>query len=189
MANPIERGSLDGLSGPYAMVNSIINLFPKDLIDQEKLFNFILDRVDDDTTKKSLNVKSLVKNGMDINDVIAIFNAIVAKFKLSDKKELKINVVQKGLNSNKIDVSIKEMRNFLEDKEAKGRRTILVNLSGKYGEWSCIEKITDKQFQFLDSFLKKIDYSNIGITEKKIVDKTDKHYISKNDVIFLEANR
>ena len=189
MANPIVRGSLDGLSGPYAIVNSIIQLFPKDGIDQEKLFNFIIDTVDSDKTKKTLTAKSLIKNGMDINDVISVLDNMPANFKLSDKKELKVNIAQKGLKANKIDVAIKEMRNFLEDKEAKNRRTILVNLSGKLGEWSCIEKITEKQFQFLDSFLKKIDYSNIGITEKKVVEKDDKHYISQKDVLFLEAVR
>lgn len=82
---PLLQGSLDGLCGLYAIVNAAKYLFPKDNIDLERLFHFLIDSID---SKHNLNLSTVLKGGLGTKNLKTLLNAVIKKYVLHDEKKI-----------------------------------------------------------------------------------------------------
>ena len=71
---PLKQGDLIGICGVYAIINATKYLFPKDQIDLDDLFAFILTKIDERNNPKLLTV---ILNGMSRRTLVTLYNDVL----------------------------------------------------------------------------------------------------------------
>lgn len=187
IVKPLAQGKLDGLCGVYSIVNAARYLFPKDKLDAEGLFHFILEKIDDRKRPKLLTV---IKNGMCRNTLVTLYNDVLREYVFHEEKDLDMLADKKQLQSLRIDSAVQEMKEFLDKTNDDGvRRIIIAGIDGKIKHWTCITGITDNQIQFYDGEMKCQDISKFHITKEDGKEDREEYYICCKNVFFLEAYR
>lgn len=185
--NPLKQGELDGLCGVYSIINAAKYLFPKDKIDLEDLFAFILTKIDERNNPKLLTV---ILNGMSKKTLITLYNDVLREYIFHIDKDLDMVADKKKLESSQIVTAVKEMKEFFDrSKEDKIRRIIIVGIDGRINHWTCIIGIKDNQIEIYDGEIKAYNISKFHITKEDGKSDDNEFYICKNNVIFLEAYR
>lgn len=185
--NPLKQGELDGLCGVYSIINAAKYLFPKDKIDLEDLFAFILTKIDERNNPKLVTV---ILNGMSRKTLVTLYNDVLREYIFHIDKDLDMVADKKQLESSQIGTAVQEMKEFFDrSKEDKIRRIIIVGIDGKINHWTCIIGIKDNQIEIYDGEIKAYNISNFHITKEDGKSDYDEFYICKDNVIFLEAYR
>lgn len=182
---PLLQGSLDGLCGLYAIVNAAKYLFPKDNIDLERLFHFLIDSID---SKHNLNLSTVLKGGLGTKNLKTLLNAVINEYVLHDEKKLDFLIYQNGIKTKRIDYAVDEMRQFLDEPDTP-RRIIIAGLDGIINHWTCITAIKEKTIYFLDGESKVCKIDDFHITSENGRQSSEGYYIYYDNVIFLEAVR
>ena len=122
--NPLKQGELDGLCGVYSIINAAKYLFPRDQIDLEDLFAFILTKIDERNKPKLLTV---LLNGMSRKTLVTLYNDVLREYIFHIDKDLDMLADKKKLESSQIGTAVQEMKEFFDrSKEDKIRRIIIV---------------------------------------------------------------
>ena len=184
---PLKQGDLIGICGVYAIINATKYLFPKDQIDLDDLFAFILTKIDERNNPKLLTV---ILNGMSRRTLVTLYNDVLREYVFHIKKDLDMVAEKKKLESSQIGTAVQEMKEFL-DRSNKDwiRRIIIVCIDGKISHWTCITRITDKKIELFDGEIKSYNISKFHITKQDGIVDSDEFYICKDNVIFLETYR
>ena len=184
---PLKQGDLIGICGVYAIINATKYLFPKDQIDLDDLFAFILTKIDERNNPKLLTV---ILNGMSRRTVVTLYNDVLREYVFHIKKDLDMVAEKKKLESSQIGTAVQEMKEFLDRSNKDGiRRIIIVCIDGKISHWTCITRITDKKIELFDGEIKSYNISKFHITKQDGIVDSDEFYICKDNVIFLETYR
>ena len=184
---PVSAGELDGLSGIYSIINAVKFLFPKDSIDDQKLFNFLIDKVEE---KNNPKLSTLLKDNISKQNLTYLINQTISGFSLTKEKDIElVTNDKKSLDTKKIDTAVKELKEFLLDESNKARRAVLLYISGKANKWICLSDIKDKSLVFHDNVTKSINISDLHITEDSKKAKDDSYYVYFKNIILLEAKR
>lgn len=184
---PLKQGDLIGICGVYAIINATKYLFPKDQIDLDDLFAFILTKIDERNNPKLLTV---ILNGMSRRTLVTLYNDVLREYVFHIKKDLDMVAEKKKLESSQIGTAIQEMKEFLDRSNKDGiRRIIIVCIDGKISHWTCITRITDKQIELFDGEIKSYNISKFHITKQDGIVDSNEFYICKDNVIFLETYR
>ena len=184
---PLKQGDLIGICGVYAIINATKYLFPKDQIDLDDLFAFILTKIDERNNPKLLTV---ILNGMSRRTLVTLYNDVLREYVFHIKKDLDMVAEKKKLESSQIGTAVQEMKEFLDRSNKDGiRRIIIVCIDGKISHWTCITRITDKKIELFDGEIKSYNISKFHITKKDGIVDSDEFYICKDNVIFLETYR
>ena len=149
---PLKQGDLIGICGVYAIINATKYLFPKDQIDLDDLFAFILTKIDERNNPKLLTV---ILNGMSRRTLVTLYNDVLREYVFHIKKDLDMVAEKKKLESSQIGTAVQEMKEFLDRSNKDGiRRIIIVGIDGKISHWTCITRITDKKIELFDGEIK-----------------------------------
>ena len=184
---PLKQGDLIGICGVYAIINATKYLFPKDQIDLDDLFAFILTKIYERNNPKLLTV---ILNGMSRRTLVTLYNDVLREYVFHIKKDLDMVAEKKKLESSQIGTAVKEMKEFLDRSNKDGiRRIIIVCIDGKISHWTCITRITDKKIELFDGEIKSYNISKFHITKQDGIVDSDEFYICKDNVIFLETYR
>ena len=184
---PLKQGDLIGICGVYAIINAPKYLFPKDQIDLDDLFAFILTKIDERNNPKLLTV---ILNGMSRRTLVTLYNDVLREYVFHIKKDLDMVAEKKKLESSQIGTAVQEMKEFLDRSNKDGiRRIIIVCIDGKISHWTCITRITDKKIELFDGEIKSYNISKFHITKQDGIVDSDEFYICKDNVIFLETYR
>ena len=184
---PLKQGDLIGICGVYAIINATKYLFPKDQIDLDDLFAFILTKIDERNNPKLLTV---ILNGMSRRTLVTLYNDVLREYVFHIKKDLDMVAEKKKLESSQIGTAVQEMKEFLDRSNKDGiRRIIIVCIDGKISHWTCITRITDKKIELFDGEIKSYNISKFHITKQDGIVDSDEFYICKDNVIFLETYR
>ena len=184
---PLKQGDLIGICGVYAIINATKYLFPKDQIDLDDLFAFILTKIDERNNPKLLTV---ILNGMSRRTLVTLYNDVLREYVFHIKKDLDLVAEKKKLESSQIGTAVQEMKEFLDRSNKDGiRRIIIVCIDGKISHWTCITRITDKKIELFDGEIKSYNISKFHITKQDGIVDSDEFYICKDNVIFLETYR
>ena len=184
---PLKQGDLIGICGVYAIINATKYLFPKDQIDWDDLFAFILTKIDERNNPKLLTV---ILNGMSRRTLVTLYNDVLREYVFHIKKDLDMVAEKKKLESSQIGTAVQEMKEFLDRSNKDGiRRIIIVCIDGKISHWTCITRITDKKIELFDGEIKSYNISKFHITKQDGIVDSDEFYICKDNVIFLETYR
>lgn len=184
---PLKQGDLIGICGVYAIINATKYLFPKDQIDLDDLFAFILTKIDEINNPKLLTV---ILNGMSRRTLVTLYNDVLREYVFHIKKDLDMVAEKKKLESSQIGTAVQEMKEFLDRSNKDGiRRIIIVCIDGKISHWTCITRITDKKIELFDGEIKSYNISKFHITKQDGIVDSDEFYICKDNVIFLETYR
>ena len=184
---PLKQGDLIGICGVYAIINATKYLFPKDQIDLDDLFAFILTKIDERNNPKLLTV---ILNGMSRRKLVTLYNDVLREYVFHIKKDLDMVAGKKKLESSQIGTAVQEMKEFLDRSNKDGiRRIIIVCIDGKISHWTCITRITDKKIELFDGEIKSYNISKFHITKQDGIVDSDEFYICKDNVIFLETYR
>ena len=184
---PLKQGDLIGICGVYAIINATKYLFPKDQIDLDDLFAFILTKIDERNNPKLLTV---ILNGMSRRTLVTLYNDVLREYVFHIKKDLDMVAEKKKLESSQIGTAVQEMKEFLDRSNKDGiRRIIIVCIDGKISHWTCITRITDKKIELFDGEIKSYNISKFHITKQDGIVDSDEFYICKDNVIFLETDR
>ena len=184
---PLKQGELDGLCGVYSIINAAKYLFPKDQIDLEDLFAFILTKIDERNKPKLLTV---LLNGMSRKTLVTLYNDVLRDYIFHIDKDLDMLADKKKLESSQIGTAVQEMKEFFDrSKEDKIRRVIIVGIDGKINHWTCITGIKNNQIEIYDGEIKAYNISKFHITKEDGKSDYNEFYICKDNVIFLEAYR
>ncbi len=184
---PLKQGDLIGICGVYAIINATKYLFPKDQIDLDDLFAFILTKIDERNNPKLLTV---ILNGMSRRTLVTLYNDVLREYVFHIKKDLDMVAEKKKLESSQIGTAVQEMKEFLDRSNKDGiRRIIIVGIDGKISHWTCITRITDKKIELFDGEIKSYNISKFHITKQDGIVDSDEFYICKDNVIFLETYR
>ena len=184
---PLKQGDLIGICGVYAIINATKYLFPKDQIDLDDLFAFILTKIDERNNPKLLTV---ILNGMSRRTLVTLYNDVLREYVFHIKKDLDMVTKKKKLESSQIGTAVQEMKEFLDRSNKDGiRRIIIVCIDGKISHWTCITRITDKKIELFDGEIKSYNISKFHITKQDGIVDSDEFYICKDNVIFLETYR
>ncbi len=182
---PLKQGDLIGICGVYAIINATKYLFPKDQIDLDDLFAFILTKIDERNNPKLLTV---ILNGMSRRTLVTLYNDVLREYVFHIKKDLDMVAEKKKLESSQIGTAVQEMKEFLDRSNKDGiRRIIIVCIDGKISHWTCITRITDKKIELFDGEIKSYNISKFHITKQDGIVDSDEFYICKDNVIFLET--
>lgn len=184
---PLKQGELDGLCGVYSIINATKYLFPKDQIDLEDLFAFILTKIDERNNPKLLTV---ILNGMSRKTLVTLYNDVVREYIFHTDKDLDMVAEKKKLESSQIGTAIQEMKEFLDNSDQDGvRRIIIVGIDGKINYWTCITGIKNNQIELYDGTIKTYNISKFHITKEDGKVDYNEFFICKDNVIFIEAYR
>ena len=184
---PLKQGDLIGICGVYAIINATKYLFPKDQIDLDDLFAFILTKIDERNNPKLLTV---ILNGMSRRTLVTLYNDVLREYVFHIKNDLDMVAEKKKLESSQIGTAVQEMKEFLDRSNKDGiRRIIIVCIDGKISHWTCITRITDKKIELFDGEIKSYNISKFHITKQDGIVDSDEFYICKDNVIFLETYR
>ena len=184
---PLKQGDLIGICGVYAIINATKYLFPKDQIDLDDLFAFILTKIDERNNPKLLTV---ILNGMSRRTLVSLYNDVLREYLFHSKIDLDMVAEKKKLESSQIGTAVEEMKEFLDRSNKDGiRRIIIVCIDGKISHWTCITRITDKKIELFDGEIKSYNISKFHITKQDGIVDSDEFYICKDNVIFLETYR
>ncbi len=184
---PLKQGDLIGICGVYAIINATKYLFPKDQIELDDLFAFILTKIDERNNPKLLTV---ILNGMSRRTLVTLYNDVLREYVFHIKKDLDMVAEKKKLESSQIGTAVQEMKEFLDRSNKDGiRRIIIVCIDGKISHWTCITRITDKKIELFDGEIKSYNISKFHITKQDGIVDSDEFYICKDNVIFLETYR
>ncbi len=184
---PLKQGDLIGICGVYAIINATKYLFPKDQIDLDDLFAFILTKIDERNNPKLLTV---ILNGMSRRTLVTLYNDVLREYVFHIKKDLDMVAEKKKLESSQIGTAVQEMKEFLDRSNKDGiRRIIIVCIDGKISHWTCITRITDKKIELFDGEIKSYNIPKFHITKQDGIVDSDEFYICKDNVIFLETYR
>lgn len=182
---PLVQGSLDGLCGLYAIVNAAKYLFPKDNIDLERLFHFLIDTIDN---QHNLNLSTVLKGGLGTKNLKILLNAVIREYIMHNERLLDFSIYKNNLDARRIDHAVEEMKNFLHEPNAP-RRIIIAGLDGVINHWTCITAIKEKTIYFLDGESKVCNIDDFHITSENGRQCSEGYYIYYNNVLFLEAVR
>ena len=161
---PLKQGDLIGICGVYAIINATKYLFPKDQIDLDDLFAFILTKIDERNNPKLLTV---ILNGMSRRTLVTLYNDVLREYVFHIKKDLDMVAEKKKLESSQIGTAVQEMKEFLDRSNKDGiRRIIIVCIDGKISHWTCITRITDKKIELFDGEIKSYNISKFHITKQ-----------------------
>ena len=79
---PLKQGELDGLCGVYSIINAAKYLFPRDQIDLEDLFAFILTKIDERKLAEKAKVLKFLKTSfshkISIEDTEALYTFVLS---------------------------------------------------------------------------------------------------------------
>ena len=167
--------------------NYLDPIYPRDQIDLEDLFAFILTKIDERNKPKLLTV---LLNGMSRKTLVTLYNDVLREYIFHIDKELDMVADKKKLESSQIGTAVQEMKEFFDrSKEDKIRRIIIVGIDGKINHWTCITGIKDNQIEIYDGEIKAYNISKFHITKEDGKADYNEFYICKDNVIFLEAYR
>ncbi len=187
VVKPLKQGELDGLCGVYSIINAAKYLFPKDKIDLEDLFAFILTKIDKRNRPKLLTV---ILNGMSRKTLVTLYNDVLKEYIFHLEKDLDMLAEKKKLESSQIGTAVQEMKEFLDKSNVDGiRRIIIVGIDGKINHWTCITGIKNNQIEIYDGEIRAYSISKFHITKEDGKVDFNEFYIYKDNVIFLEAYR
>lgn len=159
MANkPLENGSLDGLNGIYAICNAISIPAGLTVEKQLKLFTELVDYLEGKKALRTAIIDGLSKTK--VNELIGTSKKYLQTIKL----ELKSKMIAE--NAGNINGIWTAMNDFLNDKETKEKRIILVAIGNKREDWTVIEKISDRRVNLFGAKgLKHIDRADMNSSE------------------------
>lgn len=152
-----RQGTLDGLCGIYAIINSIELISRKKLVRDEraKLFVKLVSLLDDGRF-----IGEIVHEGIGFRKLGELFDVATRDLKARSKKSLSRRVLCKEEPD-----SVDDFWEILSQTVQKKDTVVLLGLGGNYDHWTVVEKVTDKSISLVDSLaLKQLRRKDCGLS-------------------------